>query len=99
MVTASKTGIRLGGTLVRAHQHGDQDRQVYMPYPFYRTLYGYYGTLAPVIYTPGYLQTVRVAQVETNFYASTPPDGQLVWTGTTNSFNVGASSRTSSKSP
>jgi hypothetical protein len=64
--------------------------QVYTPFPFYNTFYGYYGALAPVIYTPGYMQTERIAQVETNFYSTAKPDGQLVWTGTTNAFNVGS---------
>ena len=28
--------------------------------------------------------------MEVNFYATTPPDGQLVWTGTTNTFDARA---------
>lgn len=65
--------------------------QTYTPYPYYRTLYGYYGTVYPVVYSPDYLQVERVAQVETNFYSTTPPDGELLWTGT--------SDTVSSKSP
>jgi hypothetical protein len=30
----------------------------------------------------------RSAQVETNFYSTGKPDGELVWTGTTNTFNA-----------
>jgi hypothetical protein len=62
--------------------------QVYSPYPYYGTFYGYYNTLYPVIYTPGYMQTEKIAQVEVNVYATVAPDGQLVWTGTTNAFEA-----------
>jgi hypothetical protein len=64
--------------------------QVYTPLPFYGTFYGYYGALYPAIYSPGYLVTEKVAQVETNLYSTSKPDGQLVWTGTTNTFDVGS---------
>lgn len=64
--------------------------QVYTPLPFYGTFYGYYGALAPAIYSPGYLVTEKIAQVEMNFYSTAKPDGQLVWTGTTNTFDVGS---------
>jgi hypothetical protein len=64
--------------------------QVYTPYPYYGTFYGYYAALYPVVYSPGYMQTEKVAQVEVNFYSTVPPDGELVWTGTTNSFDVGS---------
>jgi hypothetical protein len=62
--------------------------QVYSPYPYYGTFYGYYNALYPVIYTPGYMQTEKIAQVEVNAYATVAPDGQLVWTGTTNQFEA-----------
>jgi hypothetical protein len=61
---------------------------VYNPTPYYNTFYGYYSTVYPVVYSPGYMQTEKVAQVEVNFYATTPPDGELVWTGTTNTFDA-----------
>jgi hypothetical protein len=64
--------------------------QVYTPFPFYNTFYGYYGAVSPEIYTPGYLETEKVAQVETNFYSTAKPDGELVWTGTTNTFDAGS---------
>jgi hypothetical protein len=64
--------------------------QVYTPYPYYGTFYGYYAALYPVVYSPGYMRTEKVAQVEVNFYSTVPPDGELVWTGTTNSFDVGS---------
>ena len=62
--------------------------EVYAPVPYYATFYGYYSTLYPVVYSPGYMQTEKVAQVEVNFYSTRPPDGELVWTGTTNTFDA-----------
>jgi hypothetical protein len=52
------------------------------------TFYGYYSALAPVIYTPGYMETEKEAQVQVNFYSTAKPDGELVWTGTTNTFDA-----------
>jgi len=62
--------------------------QVYTPVPYYGTFYGYYGAVYPVVYSPGYLQKENIAQVETNLYSTAKPDGELVWTGTTNAFNA-----------
>ena len=62
--------------------------QIYTPFPYYGTFYGYYGALSPVIYSPGYMETEKEAQVEVNSYSTAKPDGELVWTGTTNSFEV-----------
>jgi hypothetical protein len=60
----------------------------FTPYPYYNTFYGYYGTLYPVVYSPGYLQKEKKVRVETNlYYVNGAPDGQLVWTGTTDTFN------------
>jgi hypothetical protein len=59
----------------------------FTPYPFYNTFYGYYGTLYPVVYSPGYLQTEKKVRVETNVYVTSAPDGQLIWTGTTDTVN------------
>jgi hypothetical protein len=52
-------------------------------YPYYGTFYGYYGAIAPVVYDPGYLRTDTEAQIETNFYSTSKIDGELVWSGTT----------------
>jgi hypothetical protein len=60
--------------------------QVYTPYPYYATFYGYYNALYPVVYTPGYMKSEKEAQVEVNIYSTAQPDGELVWTGTTNTF-------------
>jgi hypothetical protein len=60
---------------------------VYTPVAYYDTFYGYYDALVPVVYAPGYMQTEKQAQVEVNFYSTAKPDGELVWTGTTNVFD------------
>ena len=41
----------------------------------------------PVVYSPGYLKNEKKAQVEVNLYSTAKPDGELVWTGTTNTFD------------
>lgn len=64
--------------------------EVYTPFPYYGTFYGYYGTVYPVIYSPGYLETEKEAQVEVNFYDTAKSEGELVWTGTTNTFDAGS---------
>jgi hypothetical protein len=61
--------------------------QAYPIYPYYGTFYGYYGALYPVVYSPGYLKTGTSAQIETNLYSTAKPDGELVWTGTSNVVN------------
>jgi hypothetical protein len=58
-----------------------------MPYPYYRSFYGYYGTVYPVVYSPDYLREDRTVRVETNVYAATALDGELVWTGISDTFN------------
>jgi hypothetical protein len=61
--------------------------QVYAPYPYYGTFYGYYSTIYPLVYSPDYLQVDKVAQIETNFYSTAKPDGELIWTGTSDTVN------------
>ena len=55
--------------------------------PYYGTFYGYYGAVAPLVYDPGYLRTDTEAQIETNFYSTSKPDGELVWSGTTDTLD------------
>ena len=58
------------------------------PFPYYyNTFYGYYGAIYPVVYSPDYLQVDRSAQIETNFYSTAKPDGELIWTGTSDTVN------------
>jgi hypothetical protein len=61
--------------------------QVYTPYPYYGTFYGYYGAIYPVVYSPDYLRVDKTAQIETNFYSAAKPDGELLWTGTSDTVN------------
>ena len=59
-------------------------------FPFdaaYGTFYGYYAAVAPVVYDPSYLVKETDVQVESNWYATVAPDGQLVWSGTTDTKN------------
>ncbi len=58
--------------------------------PYYNTFFGYYGTVYPVVYSPDYLVKEKTVRVETNVYAIKPPDGELVWTGTSDTFNPGS---------
>jgi hypothetical protein len=58
------------------------------PFPYYyNTFYGYYGAIYPVVYAPDYLQVDKTAQIETNFYSTAKPDGELIWTGTSDTVN------------
>jgi hypothetical protein len=61
--------------------------QAYVPYPYYSTFYGYYGAIYPVVYSPDYLRVDKTAQIETNFYSAAKPDGELIWTGTSDTIN------------
>ena len=58
-----------------------------VPYAYYRSFYGYYGTVYRQVYSPGYLRKDTSVRVETNFYSATPPNEELIWTGTSDSFN------------
>jgi hypothetical protein len=58
-----------------------------MPYPYYGSFYGYYGAVYPIVYTPDYLREDTTVRVETNVYAVSSGEGELVWTGTSDTFN------------
>jgi hypothetical protein len=58
-----------------------------VPYGYYHSFYGYYGAVYRQVYTPDYLREDTTVSVETNYYAATPPDGELIWTATSDSFN------------
>jgi hypothetical protein len=75
LTKADKTTVYVPGT-------------AYTPLPYYGTFADYYGATYPVIYSPGYTETMKTAQVETNSYSTNRPDGQLIWTGTTNTFDA-----------
>ena len=57
------------------------------PFPYYYSFYGYLGAVYPVVYDPGYTREDTTVSVETNVYATSKPNGDLVWTGVSNSFN------------
>lgn len=57
------------------------------PFPYYYSFYGYLGAVYPVVYDPGYTREDTTVSVETNVYATNKPDGDLVWTGVSQSFN------------
>ena len=61
-----------------------------VPAVYYNSFYGYYGAVYPVVYTPDYLVKEKTVQVETNVYAMTPPEGELIWTGTSDIFDPGS---------
>jgi hypothetical protein len=58
-----------------------------VPYAYYYSFYGYYGTVYRQVYSPDYLREDTTVRIETNFYAATAADGELIWTGTSDSFN------------
>ena len=58
-----------------------------VPFPYYYSFYGYLGAVYPVVYDPGYTREDTTVSVETNVYATSKPDGDLVWTGVSDSFN------------
>ena len=57
------------------------------PYPYYYSFYGYLGAVYPMVYDPGYTREDTTVSVETNVYATSTPDGDLVWNGVSKSFN------------
>jgi hypothetical protein len=57
------------------------------PFPYYYSFYGYLGAVYPVVYEPGYTREDTTVVVETNVYATSKPDGDLVWNGFSKSFN------------
>ncbi len=58
-----------------------------IPYPYYRSFYGYYGNVYRQVYSPDYLKTDTTVRIETNVYATSTPDGELIWTGISDTFN------------
>jgi hypothetical protein len=60
----------------------------YLPqFSYYNTFYGYYGAVYPMVYTPGYLKEEKKVRIETNVYAVSSTEGELVWTCITDTFN------------
>jgi hypothetical protein len=59
----------------------------YLVPPYYGSFYGYYSTIYPVVYSPDYLREDTTVRVETNVYAVNGDEGQLLWSGTSDTFN------------
>jgi len=59
----------------------------FVPYPYYGTFYGYYGSVYPIVYSPDYLREEKKVRIETNLYLLSEGDGVLVWTGITDTFD------------
>jgi hypothetical protein len=60
---------------------------MFTPYPYYGTFYGYYRTVYPMVYSPDYLREEKKVRIETNLYFISNPDGVLVWTAVTDTFD------------
>ena len=58
-----------------------------VPYGYYNTFYGYYSSVYPIVYSPGYLREEKKVRVETNLYSTASAEGELVWTGMSDTFN------------
>ena len=58
-----------------------------VPFPYYNSFYGYYGAVYPVVYSPDYLKQEIKVRIETNLYAVSSGEGQLVWVGITDTFD------------
>ncbi len=58
-----------------------------VPYPYYNSFYGYYGNVYRQVYTPDYLREDHTVRLETNVYATDTPEGELVWTAISDTFN------------
>ena len=59
----------------------------YLMPPYYGSFYGYYSALYPVVYSPDYLREDTTVRVETNVYAVNSAEGQLLWSGVSDTFN------------
>lgn len=57
---------------------------------YYSTFSDYYGAVYPVVYSPDYLVKEKTVRVETNLYSVQSPNGELMWTGTSDTFNPGS---------
>jgi hypothetical protein len=65
----------------------------FMPYPYYGSFYGYYGNVYPMVYSPDYLREDTTVRVETNVYAVSSGEGQLVWTAVSDTFNPSSANK------
>jgi hypothetical protein len=59
----------------------------YIMPPYYGSFYGYYSAIYPIVYSPDYLREDTTIRVETNVYGVASGEGQLLWTGVSDTFN------------
>ena len=45
------------------------------------------------VYSPDYLREDRTVRIETNLYATATPEGELAWTGISDSFNPSSAAK------
>lgn len=64
---------------------GVEQQERWVPPSYYGNAWGFWGYAAPRVYTPGYLTSDRIVQVETNAYAV--PTARLVWAAHSNTLN------------
>jgi hypothetical protein len=64
---------------------GEEKRERWVPPTYYGSAWGYWGTVAPMVYEPGYLATDRIVRIETNAYRVS--DARLVWSARSETLN------------
>jgi hypothetical protein len=65
-----------------------------VPYAYYNSFYGYYPVAYRQVYSPDYLREDKTVRIETSLYATATPEGELVWTGISDSFNPSSAKKT-----
>jgi hypothetical protein len=78
---------KIDTVMVTRMVHYEKEVTYFAPSVDTHSFYGYYGSVYTTVYTPGYLSEDTKVQIETRVFATTPPNGELVWIATTNSFN------------
>ena len=75
-----------GALVMRVAGKEDRERWVAGSYPTsYYSFYGYYGYAGAMVYSPSYLVTDTIVNVETNVYSV--KDDKLIWSGLSETFN------------
>jgi hypothetical protein len=64
---------------------GVEQQERWVPPTTYGNAWGYWGSVAPLVYEPGYLTTDRIVQIETNAYDVAT--ARLVWSARSETFN------------
>jgi len=80
VITSRLVGVKTDVTYIPGQAYS-------VPYPYYNSFYGYYGAIYPRVYAPDYLREDKTVRVETNLYGTSTPEGELVWSGISETFN------------